>query len=415
MFNFFGKKKEQKLYKVKVKNTNKDIRFYPIYNNDAINIVHDACTICVAGEKERNTLKERASFISGKIKLGHESILEHSNYIMMVEYRAGEDGEKDFAEISNCFKYLNVLTKSDEDEFVILIGGSARGFKHVIRTIENPNNSLYCTIIEYIKAYIPSCFFADLIEDDIFAPNDFFDLYLDGDDITSGEDDGYIYYPCKDYRKNIDWNSSYAKILNLDDIRHVFMRKCALYFTYYELMDFVTVNTIFVNVSRSCSHQIVRHRNGITQLSQRYVNMENAINYLPTSLKELDNWDEIEPVVNHTIDTAFSAYGDMIKAGVKREDARYILPNSCATTLYMTFTFRNLIKACELRMDKHAQLEIRELFTDLKEQLEDEAHIDELDENITFFDYVLPRYKFEEVLCANDKYDLDIDFKNVKE
>ena len=202
--------------------------------------------------------------------------------------------------------------------------------------------------------------------------------------------------------------------MNLDDIRHVF-RKCALYFTYYELMDFVTVNTIFVNVSRSCSHQIVRHRNGITQLSQRYVNMENAINYLPTSLKELDNWDEIEPVVNHTIDTAFSAYGDMIKAGVKREDARYILPNSCATTLYMTFTFRNFIKACALRMDKHAQLEIRELFTDLKEQLEDEAHIDELDENITFFDYVLPRYKFEEVLCANDKYDLDIDFKNVKE
>ena len=51
----------------------------------------------------------------------------------------------------------------------------------------------------------------------------------------------------------------------------------------------------------------------------------------------------------------------MISEGVPAEDARYILPNACATSLVMSINLRSLMNLCSLRLCKHAQDEIREM------------------------------------------------------
>ena len=411
MFKLFKNRNNDNKIKYEVKSytyiDEDDVVYTPIWENDAINIVHDACVICVDGQKERD-LKERAEFISGKVRMGHESILEHTNYIVKFTMDR-EIGLTEFGFMSQCFKYLNVKTKIVDDTFTLLIGGSVRGFKHIIRTNVYPNNILYKAILEYITTVMPSCFFSDLINDNIFSKNDFIDLYNDDSDNTA--------YKLHDYRKDVDWDTeSHGELLYIDDLEVIYNRLNGE-FTYYDLMDFACMNVIFVNVSRSCSHQLVRHRNGITQLSQRYVNMNNAMNIYPNALdlEEVcenpwsDGCKNYVPV-EEVVDAVYDYYKQLVEKGVKKEDARYILPNCCATTLYMTFTFRNFIKAYKLRVDKHAQKEIRECFDKMFNKYNMDKYILQEEKITNVLDYVEPRYKFEEILHDKDVYDVDVDF-----
>ena len=54
-------------------------------------------------------------------------------------------------------------------------------------------------------------------------------------------------------------------------------------------------------------------------------------------------------------------YNSAIKRGIKPEDARYALPNACATQFIMTFNIRSLLNFFELRCCNRAQAEIRQM------------------------------------------------------
>jgi thymidylate synthase (FAD) len=47
--------------------------------------------------------------------------------------------------------------------------------------------------------------------------------------------------------------------------------------------------------------------------------------------------------------------------GVKKENARFVLPNACHTEIVVTMNFRAARNFLELRLDKAAQWEIRRL------------------------------------------------------
>jgi len=106
-------------------------------------------------------------------------------------------------------------------------------------------------------------------------------------------------------------------------------------------------------ISRACSHQLVRHRHcSFTQRSQRYCS-EDGFGYVqPNS-------------TDHLYDTYMSGieswYKQMQNAGVPNEDARYILPNACETSLYLSCNLRELIHMANERLCSKAQWEIREL------------------------------------------------------
>ena len=108
--------------------------------------------------------------------------------------------------------------------------------------------------------------------------------------------------------------------------------------------------------SRSFTHQIVRHRSlSFSQESQRYCNYSgNKFNHSIRFIK----CDAFDDDIFQTIE---DAYFKAIDNGAKPEDARQILPNCAASTIVVTGTLEDWKKFLHLRVDEHAQKEIREV------------------------------------------------------
>ena len=70
---------------------------------------------------------------------------------------------------------------------------------------------------------------------------------------------------------------------------------------------------------------------------------------------------------------AAKAYRRLIAKGVKKEDARFLLPEATKTSLVMTINARSLMNFLSLRLDKSAQWEIRELANAMVQALKDEG------------------------------------------
>src|SRR5512134_3730734 len=103
-------------------------------------------------------------------------------------------------------------------------------------------------------------------------------------------------------------------------------------------------------VSRTLSHQLVRHRAGVAfdQQSQRYVKFKGAATMLPHSIAEGD--EGLRTRYEEQVDGALGLYGEMLAAGVPGEDARFIFPNATRTNLVMTTNLRALIHMSGLRL-----------------------------------------------------------------
>ena len=115
-------------------------------------------------------------------------------------------------------------------------------------------------------------------------------------------------------------------------------------------------------ISRACSHQLVRHRHcSFTQRSQRYCDEDGFETIKPNSIREVDQKGEYG---NFMLEVQ-ECYRELQGLGVPNEDARYILPNACATSLYLSCNLRELIHICNERLCSRAQWEIRHLVQQL--------------------------------------------------
>ena len=122
-------------------------------------------------------------------------------------------------------------------------------------------------------------------------------------------------------------------------------------------------------VSRTLSHQLVRHRAGVAfdQQSQRYVTYKQAANMLPHSIAGAD--PEIRARYEDQVEGSMDLYGDLVGAGIPGEDARFVFPNSTRTNLVMTTNLRALIHMSGLRLCTMAQWEIRRLFQLIRHEI----------------------------------------------
>lgn len=112
-------------------------------------------------------------------------------------------------------------------------------------------------------------------------------------------------------------------------------------------------------VSRALTHQLVRHRfSSITQQSQRYVN-ENNFNYIePESVR---NNPKAHSIFVNLMEKIRDTYIKLKDQGIKKEDARFILPNATESQLVLTANLREWRHIIELRGDPAAQWEIRKM------------------------------------------------------
>jgi len=136
------------------------------------------------------------------------------------------------------------------------------------------------------------------------------------------------------------------------------------------IMEHSQVSWAFLNISRVCSHEIVRHRVGtaISQESLRYVRPKELGFWVPDELEESQS-----QAMTETVAEIEDAYRKLEK-GISWEKLsmdqkkrltsalRRILPDGMATHMIWTANHRTLRWVIEMRTDPSAEVEIRMVF-----------------------------------------------------
>ncbi len=126
-------------------------------------------------------------------------------------------------------------------------------------------------------------------------------------------------------------------------------------------------------ISRSLSHQLVRHRiASYSQKSQRYIKEGDFDYIIPPSI---NNNPEAKEIFEREMDNIQNTYNRLIELGIHREDVRFVLPNACETSLICTLNARSLHNFFRLRCCTRAQWEIRQLADKMLEEVKKVAPI----------------------------------------
>ena len=114
-------------------------------------------------------------------------------------------------------------------------------------------------------------------------------------------------------------------------------------------------------VSRAFSHQLVRHRIGISfeQQSQRYVAFKGGEfpHTVPDTVRKAGFADKMEQAFANL----GRLYQEMLDAGVPAEDARFLIPSAAQTNFKITVNLQALLHICDLRLCTRAQWEFRKV------------------------------------------------------
>lgn len=146
------------------------------------------------------------------------------------------------------------------------------------------------------------------------------------------------------------------------------------------VLEHAVYSFIITGVSRSLSHELVRHRAGwgYSQLSQRYVD-ESVAEYVEPDVIAAD--PELHAIWQAAIGHAHAAYVELAakltaklaadptlaqasateRRKAARQAARSVLPNATETKLFVTVNARALRHFLEMRASRHADPEIRKL------------------------------------------------------
>lgn len=143
--------------------------------------------------------------------------------------------------------------------------------------------------------------------------------------------------------------------------------KVLQHFSIFEHVNF----TFYVGgVSRVTTHQLVRHRiASYSQQSQRYVKVGKEFVVPETILRDKDR----EKIYKEALEKIFSAYEDLVRLGVPKEDARYLLPQAVESKIIVTMNARELLHFFTLRTCNSAQWEIRGLAWSMLDLVKDVA------------------------------------------
>ncbi|MGD2110091.1 MAG: FAD-dependent thymidylate synthase [Phycisphaerae bacterium] len=153
------------------------------------------------------------------------------------------------------------------------------------------------------------------------------------------------------------------------------------------VLEHTVWNFIITGVSRSFTHELVRHRAGFgySQLSQRYVD-ESVADFVEPDCIADDS--ELHKVWKQAVEQAQAAYVKLIdglqarfasvddktlRRKMARQAARSVLPNATETKIFVTANARSLRHFIELRCNEHAETEIRQVAGLMLEILRQEA------------------------------------------
>ena len=127
---------------------------------------------------------------------------------------------------------------------------------------------------------------------------------------------------------------------------------------HYSTVEHIQLTFAVQNVSRACTHQLVRHRHmSFSQKSQRYVKEKGEFDYIVP--KAIEKNPELNKKFEDFMQKTADLYQEFVESGILAEDARAILPNAAASSMTVSVNLRELIHLANLRLCTRAQYEIR--------------------------------------------------------
>ena len=148
-------------------------------------------------------------------------------------------------------------------------------------------------------------------------------------------------------------------------IRHCFIND------HMSVFEHASITFQVEGISRACMAQLTRHRLvSFCVESQRYnrYDLSGFDWYVIPPSFDGEKRTLPAPFFDTAMASASFDYKKALAHGIKPEDARYLLPEATKTNLVMTMNARNLFHIFDMRLDKAAQWEIRELMREVKKQ-----------------------------------------------
>ena len=147
---------------------------------------------------------------------------------------------------------------------------------------------------------------------------------------------------------------------------------------HFSVLEHASVSFYITGVSRSCTHELIRHRHfSYSQLSQRYVPEKNSQVVVPPGMEDDP---ELQQILTEAADASRATYTELLakleakfatgqpteKMGVlrrkqARQAARAVLPNATETRIVVTGHYRAWRHFIAMRASEHADVEIRRL------------------------------------------------------
>ena len=265
------------------------MNIFTIYKNNAVDLVYRAAKTCVRGEL-KSDFELRKKTIMNSVGMGHESLLEHTNLILCFQLSKTEliKNFTDYIDFVETLKYLNFRTyEVTDDKIILVLGGSIRGYKHIFRNIKHQENTFLQAVKGELYGNCIKEFFMDFVKDGIMD-EELFSSYTVGDRQSLVVMRGDV-----EIVDSENLHKGKIEILSYDSLYNIQERILTVtdyVVPFVDLLNFATISIKFSDISRTASHQIVRHRAAISQESQRYVNYDfaNFINPIEEKIKARD-------------------------------------------------------------------------------------------------------------------------------
>ncbi len=155
---------------------------------------------------------------------------------------------------------------------------------------------------------------------------------------------------------------------------------------HFSVLEHASVSFYITGVSRSCTHELIRHRHfSYSQLSQRFVPERDSQVVLPPGIEDDP---ELQQLFFAAADASRDAYATLLaKLEAKfadepnavlrrkqaRQAARAVLPNATETRIVVSGNYRAWRHFIAMRASEHADVEIRRLAIACLRQLADLA------------------------------------------
>jgi thymidylate synthase (FAD) len=149
------------------------------------------------------------------------------------------------------------------------------------------------------------------------------------------------------------------------------------------VLEHGVVTFYFTGVSRSFTHELIRHRHfSYSQLSQRYVPERDAAMVEPAVIADdpelhkrfVEATEASVRAYNDLLEGLESRFADVGNATLRRKQARQaaraVLPNATETRIVVTGNYRAWRHFIAMRATEHADVEIRELAVECLRQLQ---------------------------------------------